>query len=113
MRTLRALFKLMGSNTSTLLAAAPRDEFLLLSVAVDPRATERSAGTELVRGFEEAVRGVTEAYRLNVVKTNITALRFYKRLAFQQVGETPTAWTLRKVLTAKAPAADLRAARQR
>ena len=109
LRTPRSLCRLLGSKLSLPQATSAGDEFLLLSIAVDPRATGRGVGTALVRGFEHAVRKLSHAYRLDVLKTNRAALRFYEKLGFHYVGQTASSWTLRKVLAPKALAKDLRA----
>jgi ribosomal protein S18 acetylase RimI-like enzyme len=110
LRTPRTLCKLVGSKMSSPRGTATGDEFLLLSIAVDPSATGRGVGTALVRGFEDAARKQSQAYRLDVLKTNLAALRFYDKFGFEYVGETARTWTLRKILSPSALAADLRAA---
>lgn len=70
----------------------------MVSIAVAPEATGNGVGTALVRAFETALREVSDSYGLNVLKSNATAIRFYERLGFERVGETPISWTLHKVL---------------
>jgi ribosomal protein S18 acetylase RimI-like enzyme len=110
LRTPRTFGKLLGSNISSPFRGPPRDEVLLLAIAVDSRATRRGVGTALVRGFEDAAGKLSHAYWLDVQKTNGVARRFYEKLALQFVEETPSTLILRKVLAQKVSAASAPAA---
>jgi GNAT superfamily N-acetyltransferase len=63
-------------------------------LAVEPRVQRRGIGTSVVRGLLDAARARTCPLELSVLRTNPAAFRFYERLGFQVVGETPTHWML-------------------
>ncbi len=96
------MVKLFGSWFSSLLGASPRDELRLLSIAVAAGATRKGIGTALLESFEAEVGTTSTTYRLNVLKSNASAIRFYEKLAFRRVGETEIAWILRKEVAANA-----------
>jgi ribosomal protein S18 acetylase RimI-like enzyme len=98
LRAFRSFVKLIKCWLSTRTAVSPREEFRMLSIAVAAHAARKGVGTELVQGFEATIGASCHMYSLNVLKTNTSAIRFYEQLAFQCVGETEIAWTLRKVL---------------
>ncbi len=100
LRVFRSFVGLVGGWLSSRAGALPEDKFRMLSIAVDPRAARKGVGTALVRDFEVAIRAVSHTYCLNVLKNNTSAIRFYEKLAFQCVGETDIAWTLRKDVAA-------------
>ena len=100
LRVFRSFVGLVGGWLSSRAGALPEDKFRMLSIAVNPRAARKGVGTALVRDFEVAIRAVSHTYCLNVLKNNTSAIRFYEKLAFQCVGETDIAWTLRKDVAA-------------
>jgi len=97
-RAFHAFVKLIGDWSSSASETAPREEFRMVSIAVSPRATRKGVGTALVQGFEAAMGEERQAYSLNVLKTNASAIRFYEQLGFHCIGETAKSWTLRKAL---------------
>jgi ribosomal protein S18 acetylase RimI-like enzyme len=92
----RSLVKLTGKSFSLLFGAAERSDYCLLSIAVAQAATRMGVGTELIQAFEAAIRGACRAYRLNVLKDNTTAMRFYQKLGFRLAGKTDSSWILLK-----------------
>jgi len=97
-RATRPIAKLLGNRLVPAIGASPREEYRLLSIAVAPEGTSRGIGQALVRGFEEAIREVSNSYDLRVLKNNDRAIRFYEKLGFEHVGETSCSWTFRKTL---------------
>ncbi len=102
LRALRSLVTLTGSWFSSMVGASPRDELRLLSIAVVAGATRKGVGKALVESFEAEVGTTSTTYRLNVLKSNASAIRFYEKLAFRRVGETEIAWILRREVAANA-----------
>ena len=76
--------------------------YRLLSIAVVAGATRKGVGKALVESFEAEVGTTSTTYRLNVLKSNASAIRFYEKLAFRRVGETEIAWILRREVAANA-----------
>jgi ribosomal protein S18 acetylase RimI-like enzyme len=75
-----------GSDVGWLQTMTQEDELFVAQVFVDRPFQRRGIGTEVMKHLiGEAVR-VNQAIRLNVVKIN-PAMRLYKRLGFQVIGE--------------------------
>jgi ribosomal protein S18 acetylase RimI-like enzyme len=101
-RSLLTLAKLAKSRLWSMRSGPAREEFRLLSIAVDGDASRKGVGGELVEAFEAAISGIARTYKLNVLKSNLSAIRFYEKLSFQRVAETSLSWTLGKDMHAAA-----------
>jgi ribosomal protein S18 acetylase RimI-like enzyme len=102
-RAIGSLAKVVGGSLPCRCAGPSRQRFHLLAIAVDRSATRKGIGTSLVRAFEAAVPHAYRQYTLQVLKGNVSAIRFYEKLEFKRVGETARGWKLCKVLTGNAP----------
>ncbi len=102
-RAVRFCAKVAGKCFSWKLGNSPPNEYRLVSIAVAAGASRKGVGTALVEGFEKTIRAECDSYRLSVLKTNSPAIGFCEKLAFQFVGETESAWSMRKELAAANP----------
>lgn len=59
-----------------------------------PRFQGLGIGTRVVQALLESARARPCPLELSVLRTNPAAFRFYERLGFHVVGETPTHWLL-------------------
>jgi len=66
----------------------------LARVFLLPRFQRRGIGARIVSALLESARVRPCALELSVLRTNPAAFRFYERLGFRVVGETPTHWLL-------------------
>lgn len=66
------------------------DEIRLLDLAIRDGDRGRGIGTRLLRELQDEARRAGVPLRHSVVKANVDALRLYRRLGFEIVGDLPT-----------------------
>jgi GNAT superfamily N-acetyltransferase len=75
-----------GSDVGWLQTVTQEDEVFVAQMFVDRPFQRRGIGTEVMKHLIGEAAHVNQAMRLNVVKIN-PAMRLYKRLGFQVIGE--------------------------
>ncbi len=110
LRALGSLANLRRGWLSLRAGSLPREDYRMLSIAVNPSVARQGVGMALLQAFEAAIGQECHSYRLNVLKTNSAAIRFYEKAGFHYMGETPIAWTLRKELATNAGVLPMRRA---